>query len=87
MTFSDQPIAQPTEMEESKVTSQIVRGARFISREGANQVTLRLDPPELGEVTIRLSSINKTVTGEIRVGMPCALILEAWALCPKKPKF
>lgn len=67
MTFSDQPIAQPTEMEESKVTSQIVRGARFISREGANQVTLRLDPPELGEVTIRLSSINKTVTGEIRV--------------------
>ena len=27
------------------------------------------------------------ITGEIRVGMPYALLLEAWALCPKKPKF
>ena len=25
------------------------------------------------------------ITGEIRVGMPYALLLEAWALCPKKP--
>jgi len=63
--FSDQPT--PTHVKESKVTDQIVRGARFLSREGANQITLRLDPPELGEITIRLSSTGKSLTGEIRV--------------------
>jgi len=64
---SDAPAQVPTEVEETKVTHQIVRGARFLTREGANQVTLRLDPPELGEVTIRLSSTSKALSGEIRV--------------------
>lgn len=66
-TVVDQPAAAPTDVEETKVTQQIVRGARFLTREGANQVTLRLDPPELGEVTIRLSSVDKALSGEIRV--------------------
>jgi flagellar hook-length control protein FliK len=66
LDVSGQP-APPTKVDEPKVTSQIVRGARFLTREGANQVTLRLDPPELGEVTIRLSSSNNTLSGEIRV--------------------
>ncbi len=64
---TDQPTTAPTDVEETKVTQRIVRGARFLTREGANQVTLRLDPPELGEITIRLSSVDKTLTGEIRV--------------------
>ncbi len=65
--ISDQQAPPPTDVEESKVTNQIVRGARFLTREGANQVTLRLDPPELGEITIRLSSVDKVLSGEIRV--------------------
>ena len=66
LDVSDQP-APPTDVDEPKVTNQIVRGARFLTREGANQVTLRLDPPELGEVTIRLTSSGNTLSGEIRV--------------------
>ena len=66
LDVSDQP-APPTDVDEPKVTNQIVRGARFLTREGANQVTLRLDPPELGEVTIRLTSSGNSLSGEIRV--------------------
>ena len=54
--------------ETHRVTDQLVRGARLLSRDGTTQVTLRLDPPELGEVTIRLATVNDTVTGEIAVG-------------------
>lgn len=64
---AEPPAQAPTDVQESKVTNQIVRGARFLTREGASQVTLRLDPPELGEVTIRLSSVDKALSGEIRV--------------------
>lgn len=54
--------ARPTQ-----VTHQIVRGARFLSRTDLNQITIRLDPPELGEVTVQLASRDQAVTGEIRV--------------------
>jgi flagellar hook-length control protein FliK len=50
-----------------KITDQIIRSAQVLTRDGATQVTLRLDPPELGEVTIRLSSQNQMVSGEISV--------------------
>ena len=51
-----------------RVSEQIIRSARVLNRDGATQVTLRLDPPELGEVSIRLSSIqNGVVSGEIAV--------------------
>jgi hypothetical protein len=54
-------------VEDTQVTHQIVRGARFLSRTNLNQITIRLDPPELGEVTVQLASRNQAVTGEIRV--------------------
>ena len=51
-----------------RVSEQIIRSARVLNREGATQVTMRLDPPELGEVSIRLSSgQNGIVSGEIVV--------------------
>ena len=50
-----------------RVTDQIVRSARLLSRNNTNQVTMRLDPPELGEVTVRLSSTGQVISGEIEV--------------------
>ena len=50
-----------------RVADQVIRSARFISRDGVNQVTVALDPPELGEVTIRLESKGSTLSGEISV--------------------
>ena len=51
-----------------RVSEQIIRSARVLNQDGATQVTLRLDPPELGEVTIRLSTgQDRAVSGEIVV--------------------
>ena len=51
-----------------RVSEQIIRSARVLNRDGATQVTMRLDPPELGEVSIRLASTqNGIVSGEIAV--------------------
>ena len=50
-----------------RINDQVVRGMRMFSRNGASQVTLRLDPPELGEVTIRLVTENRVLSGEIAV--------------------
>ena len=49
------------------VGEQVVRNARVMMRAGDTEVTMRLDPQELGEVTIRLSSHNQKVSGEIVV--------------------
>ncbi|MDA0745090.1 MAG: flagellar hook-length control protein FliK [bacterium] len=50
-----------------QVSDQIVRGARMLSRNGTTEVTVRLDPPELGSVTIRLQTQNNSLSGEITV--------------------
>jgi len=50
-----------------RVADQVIRSARFISRDGINRVTVALDPPELGEVTIRLESKGNIISGEITV--------------------
>lgn len=50
-----------------RVSDQIVRGARLISRGATSTVTLRLQPEELGEVTIRLVSSDGTLSGDITV--------------------
>ena len=39
----------------------------MVSRGGTSQVTVRLDPPDLGEVTVRLVSDNRVLSGEIIV--------------------
>ncbi len=59
--------AAETLQETYRVSDQLVRGVRFLSRDGTSQVTIRLDPPELGQVTIRLVSANQTISGEIAV--------------------
>jgi len=60
--------ATPDQIERTyRVTDQIIRSARVLNREGNHQVTMRLDPPELGQVTIRLSSQDQVVSGEIAV--------------------
>ena len=51
-----------------RVTNQLVQATRLISRNGTSEVTIRLRPQELGEVTIRLVSAGETLTGEIAVG-------------------
>lgn len=50
-----------------RVGEQVIRNARVMTREGATQVTMRLDPQELGAVTIRLTSQDQVVSGEIAV--------------------
>jgi len=50
-----------------QVGQQLVRGVRMLSREGSSQVTIQLDPPELGEVTVRLVSRDQVLSGEISV--------------------
>jgi flagellar hook-length control protein FliK len=50
-----------------QVSEQVIRNARVMMRGGATQVTMRLDPQELGEVTIRLSTQDQVVSGEILV--------------------
>ena len=59
--------SQTDAVEDAKVTQQIVRGARFLNRSNLAQITIRMDPPELGEVTVELATREQTVTGEIRV--------------------
>ena len=49
------------------MTDQVVRAARLASRDGSNEVTIRLDPPELGKVTVRLVSEDKVLSGQIVV--------------------
>ncbi len=49
------------------VGEQVVRNARVMMRAGNTEVTMRIDPQELGEVTIRLSSHDQKVSGEIVV--------------------
>jgi flagellar hook-length control protein FliK len=61
------PAQQPSTPEDARVTHQIVRAARFLSRDGASEITLRLDPPDLGEVTIRLAAEDRHLSGQIRV--------------------
>jgi flagellar hook-length control protein FliK len=39
----------------------------MVSRGGASEVTVRLDPPELGEVTVRLTSEDRVLSGQILV--------------------
>jgi flagellar hook-length control protein FliK len=51
----------------SAVTDQVVRAARLASRDGSNEVTVRLDPPELGKVTVRLVSEDRVLSGQIVV--------------------
>lgn len=50
-----------------RVGEQVIRSARVMTREGATEVTMRLDPKELGEVSIRLSTHEQVVSGEITV--------------------
>jgi len=50
-----------------RIGEQVIRNARVMTREGATQVTMRLDPQELGEVTIRLTTQDQVVSGEIAV--------------------
>jgi hypothetical protein len=52
---------------EYQVSDQVIRNIRGMFRQGNSQVTMRLDPKELGEVTIRLSTRNQVVSGEIMV--------------------
>ena len=50
-----------------RVSEQVIRSARVLTRGGASEVTMRLDPQELGAVTVRLSSEGQVVSGEIVV--------------------
>lgn len=61
--------AMPSEQidRQFRVSEQVIRSARVMSRDGATEVTMRLDPKELGEVTIRLSTQDQVVRGEIAV--------------------
>ena len=62
-------LSSPETLEDAyRINDQLVRGMRMFSRNGTSQVTMRLDPPELGEVTIRLVSENRVLSGEIAVG-------------------
>ena len=49
------------------VVGQVVRGARFLLGNGVSEVRVRLEPPELGTVRIRLVSGGSGLSGEISV--------------------
>ena len=50
-----------------EVVNQVVRGARFLLKNDVTEVRIRLEPPELGTVRIRLVAGEKTLSGEIAV--------------------
>ncbi|OGG56821.1 MAG: hypothetical protein A3F84_10510 [Candidatus Handelsmanbacteria bacterium RIFCSPLOWO2_12_FULL_64_10] len=49
------------------VVRQVIRGARFLLKDDVSEVRVRLEPPELGSVHIRLVSGGDTLSGEIGV--------------------
>ena len=50
-----------------EVVNQVVRGARILLKNDVTEVRIRLEPPELGTVRIRLVAGEKTLSGEIAV--------------------
>lgn len=52
------------------VVRQVIRGARFLLKDDVSEVRVRLEPPELGSVHIRLVSGGDTLSGEIGVSNP-----------------
>ncbi len=49
------------------VVRQVIRGAHFLLKDDVSEVHVRLEPPELGSVHIRLVSGGDTLSGEIGV--------------------
>jgi flagellar hook-length control protein FliK len=49
------------------VVQQVIRGARFLLKDDVSEVRVRLEPPELGSVHIRLTSGESALSGEISV--------------------
>ena len=49
------------------VVRQVIRGARFLLKDDVSEVRVRLEPPELGSVHIRLVSGGDMLSGEIGV--------------------
>ena len=52
---------------QTSVGEQIQESVTASLREGDNEITIRLDPPELGKVTIKFQEQDGQLTGELRV--------------------
>ena len=50
-----------------QITGQLIRGVRMVTGSDSSRVTLRLNPAELGEVTIRLVTQGGSLSGDIAV--------------------
>jgi flagellar hook-length control protein FliK len=65
------PAANPPILSDPSVSQgvahQVIRGARFLLKDDVSEVRIRLEPPELGSVHIRLLSGDRSLSGEISV--------------------
>lgn len=67
LTFSTLPTLTDDPAESRAVVNQVLRGARFLLQDNVSEVRVRLEPPELGSVHIRLTSGKESLSGEITV--------------------
>jgi hypothetical protein len=61
-------VSQPTAVAVPKFAEEVVTHAQVVSRGGTHEFRLRLDPPELGEVNVRLIASGDRIQAEVLVG-------------------
>jgi flagellar hook-length control protein FliK len=66
------PISQQHASEEPPLTSNIVRGLSAMVNQRGGTMTMRLDPPELGEMRVQMTIARGVVTAEFQPSTPQA---------------
>jgi flagellar hook-length control protein FliK len=71
-------VIEPARSQTEKVIEQIANAARLEMGQGKKEITVRLEPPELGKVQVRVSSEGGIVSTRLEVAAPAVRdLLEA----------